>query len=117
VYKGDLKDGELLHKYAFPHGAEYRFSNQCLYIYDKNGKGICLYILDKLNDIWMEWLRTTRLISDFKREPAEDSKIYLIIYNLVPSDGFDEKTYSLKFNPPSFIEFGNVYNDKCMTLF
>jgi hypothetical protein len=40
----------------------------------------------------MQWLRTTSFFTDFKREPAEDSKIYLIIYNLDKIDDFDEKT-------------------------
>jgi hypothetical protein len=65
----------------------------------------------------MEWLSTTSFFTDFKREPAEDSKIYLIIYNLDNIDDFDEKNYSLKFNHPSIREFGNVYNEDCMTLF
>jgi hypothetical protein len=65
----------------------------------------------------MEWLRTTSFFTDFKREPAEDSKIYLITYNLDNIDDFDEKNYSLKFNLPSIREFGNVYNEDCMSLF
>ena len=65
----------------------------------------------------MEWLRNTSFFTNFKREQAEDSKIYLIIYNLDKIDDFDEKDYSLKFNLPSIREFGNVYNEDCMTLF
>jgi hypothetical protein len=65
----------------------------------------------------MEWLRTTSFFTDFKREPAELSKIYLIIYNLDNKDDFDEKNYSLKFILPSIREFGNVYNEDCMTLY
>jgi predicted type IV restriction endonuclease len=42
VYKGDSKDGEPIHKYAFPHGAEYLYDSdgRFMYIYDKNGKKI-----------------------------------------------------------------------------
>ena len=69
------------------------------------------------NDIWMEWLSKTSFFTDFKREPVEDSKIYLIIYNLDIIDDFDEKNYSLKFNLPYFREFGNVYNERCMNFF
>ena len=65
----------------------------------------------------MEWLSTTSFFTDFKREPAEYSKIYLIIYNLDTIDDFGEKNYTLKFNRPSFREFGNVYDEDCMTLF
>jgi hypothetical protein len=65
----------------------------------------------------MEWLKTTIFSTDFKREPAVDSKIYLIIFNLDKIDDFDEKNYSLKFNLPSIREFGNVYNEDCMSLF
>ena len=64
----------------------------------------------------MEWLSTTSFFTDFKSEPAEDSKIYLITYNLDNKDDFDEKNFSLKFNLPSIREFGNVYNEDCMTL-
>ena len=62
----------------------------------------------------MEWLSITSFFTDFKREPAEDSKICIITYNLETIDDFDEKNYSLKFNCPSFREFGNVYNEYCM---
>ena len=65
----------------------------------------------------MEWLKTTIFFTDFKRELAVDSKIYLIINNLDKIDDFNEKNYNLKFNLPSIREFGNVYNEDCMTLF
>ena len=51
------------------------------------------------------------------RESAEDSKKYLIIYNLDTIDDFCEKNYSLKFNRPSFKELGSIYNEDYMNFF
>jgi hypothetical protein len=65
----------------------------------------------------MEWVSNTSFSTDFKREPAEESKIFSVIYNLDTNDDFGEKNYSLKLNLPSFREFGNVYNEDYMTLF
>ena len=36
----------------------------------------------------------------------------ILIYNTGSKDDFDEIIYSLKFNPPSLREFGNVYDDR-----
>jgi hypothetical protein len=62
-------------------------------------------------------VKNHQFFTDFKTETADDSKIYLIVYNLDNIDDFDEKNYSLKFNLPSIREFGNVYIEDCITLF
>ena len=47
LYKGDSKEGELLHEFSFPHGADYRFisfDEESLIITDNSGLEIDLTI-------------------------------------------------------------------------
>jgi hypothetical protein len=59
VYEGHSKEGQLLHSFSFPHGADYRFlyESKILIISEKNGEQIKLAIVeDELNkDLLMEW--------------------------------------------------------------
>lgn len=63
----------------------------------------------------MKWY-STKAFSDIEKKP-EESKIYNIKCNLESSDVFHERNYSFSLNPPSFSEFGNIFNDKYMNHF
>ena len=64
----------------------------------------------------MEWYEKI-LFSDFVRKP-EDSKIHTMSnLNLENSVDFEEINYTFTFNPLTSLEFGNVYNERCMTSF
>jgi hypothetical protein len=66
-------------------------------------------------EILMEWY-DAKLFSDFERKP-EDSKKHYDNFILVKNDDFFQINYSFSFNHLSYREFGNVYNERCMTPF
>jgi hypothetical protein len=41
----------------------------------------------------------------------------ILILSLESSDDYEEINYTFTFNPLSPLEFGNVYNERCMTPF
>ena len=78
VYKGNSKEGQLLHSFSFPHGTDCIFLDEYkgLTITDTNGQQIKLAIDDEelKKYLLIEWF-STKLFSDFEKKPAEDSKI------------------------------------------
>ena len=51
-------------------------------------------------------------------EPSKSGKIDNVKLNYIDVSGkFEIRNYRFNFNAPSFKEFGNVYNDKCMDFY
>jgi hypothetical protein len=55
--------------------------------------------------LWI-WYNT-KIISDIREEPSKSDE----------SGKFQIRNFGFNFNAPSFREFGNVYNDKCMDFY
>lgn len=67
-------------------------------------------------DMLMEWYKNI-LFSDFDRIKEASKILTILILNLESSDDYEEINYTFTFNPLSSLEFGNIYNERCMTPF